>query len=61
MKFGAVIDPPDGPATPEQIRAYTQRLTDEIAAFVQQHPDQWFWVHRRWKGAAAVHSDQENK
>lgn len=27
----------------------TQALNDSLAAQVRLHPEQWFWVHRRWK------------
>lgn len=27
----------------------TQALTDSLAAQIKAHPDQWFWVHRRWR------------
>ena len=27
----------------------TQALNDSLSAQVHAHPEQWFWVHRRWK------------
>jgi KDO2-lipid IV(A) lauroyltransferase len=32
--------------TPEQI---TQRFNDELESFVRLHPEQWMWLHKRWK------------
>lgn len=31
------------------IVANTQRFTKIIEDYVRQYPDQWLWVHRRWK------------
>ncbi len=31
------------------IVANTQRFTHEIERYVRQYPEQWLWVHRRWK------------
>jgi KDO2-lipid IV(A) lauroyltransferase len=27
----------------------TQKFTAMIESYVREHPDQWLWVHRRWK------------
>ena len=29
--------------------AMTQAMNDSLTALVRQHPEQWFWIHRRWK------------
>jgi KDO2-lipid IV(A) lauroyltransferase len=39
--------PPDREA--ETIRRATQHYTKIIEDVVREHPDQWLWLHRRWK------------
>jgi Kdo2-lipid IVA lauroyltransferase/acyltransferase len=34
------------------ISAYTARISSAVEAFIWKAPEQWFWVHRRWKSAA---------
>lgn len=33
----------------EEIRLNTQHYNDVLERFVLEHPEQWFWAHRRWK------------
>lgn len=33
----------------EEIRENTARFTRVIEDYVRAHPEQWLWVHRRWK------------
>jgi KDO2-lipid IV(A) lauroyltransferase len=43
---------------PEELRARggaeaaTRRIAAALERFVRTHPEQWLWLHRRWKGAA---------
>lgn len=43
----AIPPPPD--RKPETIREYTQRYTKVMEEIIRQYPDQWIWIHRRWK------------
>lgn len=47
LSFEIIIEPPIPVGTPE---AMTQALNDSLEALVRRHMDQWFWIHRRWKG-----------
>ncbi len=31
------------------LKTYTQIMTDAIEKAVRKYPEQWFWVHKRWK------------
>jgi KDO2-lipid IV(A) lauroyltransferase len=45
------IRPDDYRGEPDAVRALTQAITARFEGFVRQHPDQWFWMHDRWKSA----------
>jgi KDO2-lipid IV(A) lauroyltransferase len=31
------------------VQATMQAITSVIEGWVREHPDQWLWVHRRWR------------
>lgn len=33
----------------EKIKEISQRHTDILERFIRLHPEQWFWMHKRWK------------
>ncbi len=45
------------------IRNYTALFNETLGGFVRRFPDQWFWVHRRWKtrppGEQPIYPDQQ--
>lgn len=41
--------PPPREDSPDAIREFTQRCTDVLEMFVRRHPEQWLWMHRRWR------------
>jgi KDO2-lipid IV(A) lauroyltransferase len=49
-----VIYPEDYDKSPDPIRAITQRFTADLETLIRAAPEQYFWVHRRWKHAAPV-------
>ncbi|MCE9534202.1 MAG: lysophospholipid acyltransferase family protein [Planctomycetes bacterium] len=44
-----VIDPRDFSHQPDAIRSITVRFTEALERMIRRHPEQYFWVHRRWK------------
>jgi KDO2-lipid IV(A) lauroyltransferase len=40
----------------EAIRNNTRMYNAVLERFVLRHPEQWFWMHRRWKGPRVSNS-----
>ncbi|PZQ99779.1 MAG: lauroyl acyltransferase [Cereibacter sphaeroides] len=50
LDFRIIVEAPIPRDTPEVM---TQALNDSLEALVRKYPDQWLWIHRRWKVGAA--------
>jgi KDO2-lipid IV(A) lauroyltransferase len=49
VKVGDVIDPRDYANDPNAVKAITARYTAALEKLIREHPEQYFWLHRRWK------------
>jgi len=53
MKFAIeiedLIDPREYAGRRDAVPAITMRFTRAIEVFARRHPEQYFWLHRRWK------------
>ena len=62
-RFRVTVDPPleiapTGDRSAD-VAAMVQAANDHIEAWVRERPDQWFWVHRRWREKPAVSAPDE--
>lgn len=44
-----VIDPRDYATQGNAVKAITQRYHDSLESLIRRYPEQYFWLHRRWK------------
>jgi KDO2-lipid IV(A) lauroyltransferase len=49
LYFEEAILPEEFAQRPDATLAITQRYTDALERMVRRHPEQYFWLHRRWK------------
>ena len=52
LRFERPLDPIAATDAREEIAAVTRACNAALERLVVRHPEQWWWVHRRWKGAA---------
>jgi KDO2-lipid IV(A) lauroyltransferase len=43
------LEVPDTGHRERDVLAFMQDLNDRLERWVRAHPEQWYWVHRRWK------------
>lgn len=49
IDVGGFIFPEEYDDRPDAVRAITQRFTTALEQMIRRCPDQYFWLHRRWK------------
>lgn len=51
LNFDIVVEAPIPHGTPQ---AMTQALNNSLEVRARAHPEQWFWIHRRWGNPARI-------
>jgi Kdo2-lipid IVA lauroyltransferase/acyltransferase len=49
LRFGPEIEIPHTTDRGADILEGTRRCTAELERWIRRYPDQWLWIHRRWK------------
>ena len=49
LRFGPEVTIPHTKDVQADILAGTQLCTEAIESWIRRYPDQWLWIHRRWK------------
>ncbi|MDY3562642.1 lysophospholipid acyltransferase family protein [Gemmata sp. JC673] len=49
VRVADVIDPREYASDPNAVKHMTQRYSAALEALIREYPEQYFWLHRRWK------------
>ena len=61
FKFTEPILPANFKDKEDPIRAMTETFTCRLEEFVREHPQQWNWLHRRWKKGGEPSSPENDE
>lgn len=54
VAFEAPLGVPPSGSRSARVEALTRSCLETIEAAIRRHPEQWLWIHRRWKAEAVV-------
>jgi KDO2-lipid IV(A) lauroyltransferase len=55
--FEGPLEPPSTGDRDRDVLAFMQDLNDRLERHVRAHPEQWYWLHRRWKTRPAPRAE----
>jgi KDO2-lipid IV(A) lauroyltransferase len=60
-RFLPPLVPQGRPDDANDVLALTRRHTGMLEAAIRERPEQWFWLHKRWKTAPRVKGDLDDE
>jgi len=60
LHIGEALEPQGLIDREKDVREFSGRISAAVERFIRDRPEQWFWVHRRWKGAAEARGADES-
>ena len=57
LRFEEPVEPETAADAGEEIRRNTRAYNAALERLILRHPEQWYWVHRRWKRVAPRRRD----
>jgi len=56
-----IADPRDGGQEVGGVRNLTQWYTSRLEQFIRRDPDQYWWLHRRWKDSRSLRRRRQKR
>ncbi len=56
---GDPITADEGLTKKEQIQQITDRVNARLEAWIRKYPEEWFWMHNRWKWTDKLHPEEK--
>jgi KDO2-lipid IV(A) lauroyltransferase len=60
LEVEEILEPADFKNEPASVAALTTRYTAALERMIRRHPEQYFWLHRRWKHQPAARKPKKN-
>ena len=54
------IEATPGVSKKEAIAEITDRINARLEAWIRRYPDEWFWLHNRWKSTDRLHPEERH-
>jgi len=58
LKISSPLWPSGVSENPDEVLSYLKKISSDVEVFIRDYPEQWFWVHRRWKSRKGENENQ---